>query len=832
MYVNKKIISIVFFIVLIATVVSTVGAANWTQTQKLMAGDSAVWDVFGCSVSLDDDTVLIGAFGDSDLGAATGSAYVFTRIDTTWIQQQKLIAYDHAAEDWFGWSVSLDGDTALIGAQMDGDNGYRSGSAYIFTRTGTTWTFQQKLLASDGAAEDFFGCSVSLDGDTALIGAYGYGDEVNNYSNRTGAVYVFTRNSSIWTQQAKLQASDGATSEGTADDEFGISVSLDGDTALIGADCDYNDNRGSAYVFTRTDITWTQQTKLLAGDGGSSDYFGSSVSLDGDTALIGAYGNDDDKGAAYVFTRTDTTWIQQAKLLASDSIEGIRFASSGVSLSGDIALIGRMNDDNYKGSAYVFTRTGTTWAQQQKLLASDGETNDRFASSVSVSGDNAFIGANYDDSYKGAVYMFTKEGGWENNLPVADAGNPYYANVGNSITFDGSASSDTDGTIEGYRWDFTNDGTYDTDWSTSPTTTHSYPAVGTYTVKLEVKDDAGGNDTDTANVTISTEGGAIPTADANGPYSGYVNYPVSFSSAGSIGGSEGTIVSWYWTFGDGVVSSAQNPSHIYTTAGTFTVTLKVTNNYGETDIDTTSATITGLSPTQKPPVADAGGPYIGVVGSPITFDGSGSNDSDGTIINYGWNFGDGTAGMGVSPTHTYTSPGNYTVILTVTDNESLTHSNATKVNINVSGPPTIVISIDISNIEPIEEENEKTIPVSVFCYHQSVSNIHLEILDASNLTITLLSPNITLNPGENRVLLIKIKAPKLERNNNSENKVSDETIVLRAVGDGNVTSNTEQINLKVIEKNATPGFETIATITAIGTAGALVTFFRRRNGNR
>jgi PKD repeat protein len=416
------------------------------------------------------------------------------------------------------------------------------------------------------------------------------------------------------------------------------------------------------------------------------------------------------------------------------------------------------------------------------------------------------------------LYPFMEQDGWlqtQNQLPVADAGGPYYANVNNAITFSGSGSSDTDGTIVGYRWDFTNDGTYDTDWLASATTTHSYPAVGTYTVNLQVKDNDGGTDTDTATATITSEGGAIPTAEANGPYSGYVDYSVQFSSSGSNGGSGGTITSYYWTFGDGFVSSQPNPTHTYTSPGMYTVTLKVANNYGQIDNDTTTATITELSPNQTPPVANAGGPYSGVVGTPITFDGSGSNDSDGTIVSYLWNFGDSTSGTGISPTHTYTTAGNYTIILTVTDNETLTHSNSTTARINVSGPPTIAISVDVSNIEPIEEENEKTIPVTVYCYHQSVSNIHLEILESSNLTVTLVSPNITLNPGETQELLIKIKAPKLVIPKNSQKKVGDETIVLRAVGDSNVTSNTEQINIKVVQKGATPGFELVFVLCAI-----------------
>jgi parallel beta-helix repeat protein len=430
---------------------------------------------------------------------------------------------------------------------------------------------------------------------------------------------------------------------------------------------------------------------------------------------------------------------------------------------------------------------------------------------------NILGGSNQD------LYPFIEQDGWlksypPNQLPVADAGGPYYANVNNAITFNGSGSNDTDGTIIGYRWDFTNDGTYDTGWNASATTTRSYPSTGTYTVNLQVKDNVGGTDTDTATAYVTIESGAVPTADVNGPYTGYVNYSITFSSSGSNGGSGGTITSYYWTFGDGDVSSQQNPSHTYTSAGSFTVTFKVTNNFGQTNTDTTSATIRELSPDEILPVADAGGPYTGIVGTPITFNGSGSTDADGTIVSYIWNFGDSTTGTGVSPTHTYTIAGNYTVILTVTDNESLTHSNSTIANINVSGPPTIVISVDVSNIEPVEEQNEKTIPVTVYCYHQTVTNIRLEILEDSNLTVTLLSPNITLNPGESRELLIKVKAPKLTIPKNSQKKVGDETIKLRAVGDGNVTSNSEQINVKVIQKGATPGFELVFVLCAIGVA--------------
>jgi hypothetical protein len=272
---------------------------NWTEMQKLLASDGTTNDFFGWSISLSGNTTLVGAMRDNDNGNVSGSAYVFTRTGSTWTQQQKLLASDGATDDRFGYSVSVDGDTALIGAYFDDDNGVNSGSAYVFTRTGTTWTQQAKLLASDGVAEAQFGNSVSLSGDTALVGAM----RGNNNGNVSGSAYVFTRTGTTWTQQAKLFASDGAPW-----DFFGYFVSLDGNNALIGVkwDDDNGVNSGSAYVFTRTGTTWTQQQKLLASDGVVNGLFGWSVSLSGDTALIGAYEQGDNGvnyGAAYVFIK-------------------------------------------------------------------------------------------------------------------------------------------------------------------------------------------------------------------------------------------------------------------------------------------------------------------------------------------------------------------------------------------------------------------------------------------------------------------------------------------------------------------------------------------------
>jgi hypothetical protein len=376
-----------------------VHALTPAEVQKLLASDGAANDNFGMSVRIDGDTVVVGSVGDDD---NRGAAYVFIRSGTTWTEQAKLTASDRAMFDEFGRVVAISGDTVVVGAWHDDDKGTDSGSAYVFTRSGTNWTQQAKLTASDGAAADEFGIRVAVDGDTALIGA------ICDDTCR-GATYVFTRSGAAWAEQAKLVASDRVMY-----DSFGGGVAIDGDTAVIAAyqsDARGGDS-GAAYVFTRSGTTWAQQAKLTASDGAGGDFFGSWVDVGGDTALIGAFFNDangSDSGAAYVFTRSGATWTQQAKLTASDGVGNQLFGNS-VSLDGDTALIGaEYGDATFRGAAYLFTRTGTTWTQQAKLAASDGAAEDYFGVSVAISGGKAVIGALFDDdngTNSGSAYIF------------------------------------------------------------------------------------------------------------------------------------------------------------------------------------------------------------------------------------------------------------------------------------------------------------------------------------------------------------------------------------------------------------------------------------------
>ncbi|MBL9024253.1 MAG: FG-GAP repeat protein [Myxococcales bacterium] len=374
----------------------------WVEEAKLTASDGATSDQLGISVAISADTALVGAYSD-DVGAngEQGSAYVFVRAGAVWTQQAKLTASDGAPGDLFGVSVALSGDTALVGAHLD-DVGANTnqGSAYVFVRAGAVWTQQAKLTAGDGAPSDRFGDAVALSGDTALVGAHS--DDVGANTNQ-GSAYVFFRAGAVWAQQAKLTATDAASY-----DEFGQSVTLSGDTALVGASHD-DVNQGSAYVFVRATVlgvpVWTQQAKLTASDGTSAN-FGHSVALSGDTALVGAFVDNGWQGSAYVFVRAGAVWTQQAKLTASDGAPSDEFGHS-VALSGDTALVGAIYDDQQRGSAYAFVRAGAVWTQQAKLTASDGAPSDEFGYSVALSGDTALVGAIYDDQQRGSAYVFT-----------------------------------------------------------------------------------------------------------------------------------------------------------------------------------------------------------------------------------------------------------------------------------------------------------------------------------------------------------------------------------------------------------------------------------------
>lgn len=394
--------------------------SEWSQSSKLTANDGDKEDLFGSSVELSGDgtTALVGAREDTtEAGDATGSAYVFSHTGDSWRQQTKLTPDDGTENASFARSVSItdDGATAAIGGQ---------GSAYVFERTDDSWGQRAKLTPADtDGAEMDFGVAVdmSADGTTVFVGAQ---NDDNENGDLAGSAYVFTRSSGSWSEQTKLLSSDGAAGDG-----FGIGVGLsdDGTTAIIGASTHDEPNgreAGAAYVFDGAGESWSETAKVSAADGDTSDVFGRSVAISGDgtTAVIGARQDEDPNGgfasgSAYIFTRSDESWSQQAKVVPEDGNSSAIYGNSvSISSNGTTALIGapgQINStDESKGAAYRFERKDGSWSRRQKLLAADGDARDAFGHSVSLSdgASTALIGdqsdADPNGKQAGSAYVF------------------------------------------------------------------------------------------------------------------------------------------------------------------------------------------------------------------------------------------------------------------------------------------------------------------------------------------------------------------------------------------------------------------------------------------
>jgi uncharacterized protein (DUF2345 family) len=374
------------------------------QVAKLTASDAATNDEFGVSVSVSGDTMVAGAlFKDSFAGAA----YVFERGmggADTWSETKKLVARDRAVNDRFGVSVCISGDTVVVGAS--GENSV-TGAAYVFERNagGTNnWGQVKKLRAGDRATGDLFGAAVSINRDTVVVGANG------KVSGR-GAAYVFERDAGgagNWGQVKKLTASDAADG-----DDFGVSVSISGDTLVVGAEAK-GSGTGAAYVFERNAGgagNWGQLKKLSPKDATSTDAFGFSVGIGGNTLVATAPAKDSLTGAAYIFERNEggtNNWGQTKKLTASDAAILDDFGQS-VSISGDIVAVGAALKDSGTGAGYVFARDQggrNNWGEVSKLTANDAAVQDMFGISIAVDGNTVVAGADGKAFRKGAAYVF------------------------------------------------------------------------------------------------------------------------------------------------------------------------------------------------------------------------------------------------------------------------------------------------------------------------------------------------------------------------------------------------------------------------------------------
>jgi hypothetical protein len=385
------------------------GPANgqWSEGPKIHASDGVDESFFGGSTAISGDLMVIGAEQDDELGSNAGAAYVYRRTGNAWNEEAKLLASDGSEGEAFGSAVAVGGDFVVVAASLNGELGPAAGAVYVFRRNGATWEEQAKLTAADGDAGDRFGISLAASGDAMLVGAYTDETEGTN----AGAAYVFRYNGSTWAQESKITPNDAVSNL-----FFGFSAALDGNVAVVGATGD-NDNgtdAGAAYVFRRVGSSWIQQDKLLAADGDYFDGFGFSVDVSGGLAIVGAFAdvvNGAYTGSAYVFRNNGTDdWVQETKLLAADLGHGDLFGQS-VAVGGDVAMVGADREDDNgtdSGAVYVFRFVGTHWVQQSKLMASDGSSHDNFGRAVALSGTTAVVGAWKDDdmgSESGAAYV-------------------------------------------------------------------------------------------------------------------------------------------------------------------------------------------------------------------------------------------------------------------------------------------------------------------------------------------------------------------------------------------------------------------------------------------
>ena len=486
-----------------------VSAADWKQIKGLLpqsiintqeayikASNPDIADEFGETIAISGNTLVVGTnHQDFDSGAV----YVFTRNGSTWSQQALIKPLNIDSNDHFGTSLAISGDTLVVGAPWesssavgvngdDTDNSSPgSGAVYVFTRSGSTWTQQAYLKASRNNSSQQFGHSVAYDGNTIVVGApyepssaTGInGDETDMSADQAGAAYIFTGSGSSWTQQAYVKASNTE-----AYDMFGMTVGISGDTVVVGAtgegssatgvDGNQADNAlvnaGAAYVFTRSDTTWTQQAYLKASNPDNDDEFAGAISISADTIAIGALGEDSDAtgingdqasessdgaGAVYIFTRSGSTWSQQAYVKASNTTTGgvNGYFGNSVAILGNRLAVGANveassatgidgNQTNTaapaSGAVYLFTWDGSNWIQQNYLKASNTNQLDQFGSSVALTTDTVVVGAMGEDSNATGI-----NGNQADNSSIsAGAAYVFFNTPSTAVTFTSIAAQD------------------------------------------------------------------------------------------------------------------------------------------------------------------------------------------------------------------------------------------------------------------------------------------------------------------------------------------------------------------------------------------------------
>lgn len=352
--------------------------------------------------------------GDPSLIKIEGKPWGMLALSPAQWFQARVLPDSQNAGSKFGWSVAISGNTALVGAYLQRVGNAQTGAVYVFERQGANWNLQATLTPEGETMVSNFGISVALSGDIAVIGRTG-----NNFIP-SGAFYVFQRNGATWSQRAKIERESRY---------FGGSVAIDGETIVVGDELATVPNAyqsGTAYAYRFNGTTWALESQLTGSAQQAFDHFGISVAVSGETIIVGSYADDTpgglDAGSAYIFQRNGNAWNEQAYLVAPDTAAG-DYAGWSVDIIGDMAAVGAYNDDfsgiTNAGSVTIWQRSGTTWTRQTKLNAFEAQTGGTFGYSVSLSGNTLMVGAQLNDSppvqNAGAAYIFERRNGaWDN----------------------------------------------------------------------------------------------------------------------------------------------------------------------------------------------------------------------------------------------------------------------------------------------------------------------------------------------------------------------------------------------------------------------------------
>ncbi|MEZ5009945.1 MAG: hypothetical protein R2753_17480 [Chitinophagales bacterium] len=366
------------------------------EIQRIFASDPGVNDDYGDAISIYGDLAIVGVQLNDDGGTSSGSAYILRKSGGVWTQETKLVAFDDAADDRFGIDVAIAENIAIVGAPLDDDDGANSGSVYIYKYNGSTWNLDIKLVAFDATAGDQFGISVDLSGNTLVVGASSDDDGASN----NGSVYIYNYDGTNWNFTQKVDPTINIVNG-----YFGSSIDLSGDRMIVGATWPLS--IGAAHIFDFNGTSWVETQRLLASDGGTADNFGGTVSLSGNFAVIGASSDDDlgtNSGSAYVFEFNGSSWSQINKFLPTDPPNSIDLFGSSVTIEANKMLIGCPGEDGpNSGAVYFYQYDGSTWSFTEKILAV--ATSGNLGSAVDISGDNFMLGAS-ETPTGGAVFFY------------------------------------------------------------------------------------------------------------------------------------------------------------------------------------------------------------------------------------------------------------------------------------------------------------------------------------------------------------------------------------------------------------------------------------------